>query len=258
MKTMQLQQIFTIAGLKYRELLRERLFIVTVAVAVGLIGLSLILGTLTFDEAQRILADFGLASVEICLVFCSIFLGSFLFAKDIERQTCLVILSRPITRTSYFVGQFLGLASVIFTFAFSLTTVIALLMSESFLLQNWLGVFASLLLKSFFLIVFSLTISLWLKPYLTIVLGFTVYFCGHWLQELNFFAQKTADPVFNFAKDIITYIVPSFYRYNFKSYEFLKNGIPAEAILWMWTHGLLWILIYVVVGIALFRRKQIV
>ena len=89
-------KVWTLARTTLREMLRERVFMVAVLVAIALLGLSFLLGALSFAEQRKILTDFGFLAIQISGLGISLFSGAYLLAKEIEKQTCLLILSRPL------------------------------------------------------------------------------------------------------------------------------------------------------------------
>lgn len=250
--------ILALSLLKFKELIREKIFIVAIVLSLSLVLFSLLLGTLTIEEQTRIIVNFGLSGVELALVVSSIFLGSFSFAKDVERQTCLLILARPVSRSTYFIGQVGGLTLVNLSFIFIIYFVLHLLTGQNYPLSTWFPILLSLTMKCLFLTTFSLALSLILKPYAVSMLSFAVYLGGHWLSEVKFFAKKLENEMMIFLGKIFDYIFPHFYQFNWKSYEYLAEGVPAAHVQWMFIHMLLWTIFYLILGVIIFRRKQIV
>ena len=89
-------------------------------IAVALIALSFLLGALSFQEKQRILAHFGWLAIQLSSLGISLFLGSYWLHNEMDRQTCLLILARPIARDQFLLGKFLGVICLSFIIQFSL------------------------------------------------------------------------------------------------------------------------------------------
>lgn len=253
-----MKSFLALAQLKFQELIREKIFIIAIVLSLVLVLFSLLLGTLTIEERTRVIVNFGLAGVEIALVVCSIFLGAFSFAKDVEKQTCLLILARPVSRTKYLVGQIGGLTLVNLSFLLIIYFVLEVLTGQAYHFSSWFPILLSLAMKCLFLTTFSLAVSLVLKPYAVAMLAFAVYLGGHWLSEVHFFAKQSQNPVMMTLASIFDFIFPHFYRFNWKSFEFLAQGVPSPLLQWMSVHMFLWTAFYLILGVILFRRKQIV
>src|SRR4051812_34634381 len=99
-----MKPVWIIAKNTYREIIRDRILYGIVVFALMLVGLSLALGQLTFAEQAKISADFGFIGIQLSAVVLAIFVGSSLVAKEIEKQTILTLLARPITRTQFLLG----------------------------------------------------------------------------------------------------------------------------------------------------------
>lgn len=252
-------KVLTLASTTLREMLRERIFIVFAMIAVALIGLSVVLGALTFAEQKRIMTDFGLAAIHIASVAISLFVGAYLLAKEIEKQTCLLILSRPITRNQFILGKLLGIVAINTILIFILGLVLSLLIQLSS--QNMLAyikILISLWLESSVLLLFAIMLSLVVRPMLALGGGFIVYFLGHWLGDLSFFAEKSKDEFVILLVKGLHYVTPNFYKMNWKADYFVDNGVPAELFLWMSAQMVAWIFIVLFLTQFLFRRKDIV
>lgn len=252
-------KIITLASTTFREMLRERIFIVVAMIAVALIGLSIVLGALTFAEQKRIMTDFGLVAIHIASISIALFSGAYLLAKEIEKQTCLLILSRPISRNQFIVGKVLGIVAINTILIFCLGIVL------SFLIQlpvahilSYIMVLVALWLEAFVILLWAIMLSLVVRPMLALGGGFIVYLLGHWLGDLVFFAQKSKDEFLVSLVQGLHYITPNFYKMNWKADYFVETGIPGDLFGWMTAQMLAWIVILIGLTQFFFRRKDIV
>ena len=60
-------------------------------------------------ERERILQDVGLAAIRLMSVGIATFVGVGLIHGEVERRTIYTILSKPISRTQFLLGKYLGL-----------------------------------------------------------------------------------------------------------------------------------------------------
>src|SRR5579885_2013177 len=63
-------------------------------------------------RADRIILNFGMTAVHLSCVMVAIFTGANAIGREFERRTFFVALSRPISRFSFTVGKYAGLAMV--------------------------------------------------------------------------------------------------------------------------------------------------
>jgi Cu-processing system permease protein len=108
-----MRNLFTISLVTVREVLRRRLQVNLLFFGIVLVAASHIVGTLTLGEGYRILADLGLTSMQLIGVLVAVFVGSNLVSGDMERRVLHAVLAKPISRSGYLLGRYLGLAIVL-------------------------------------------------------------------------------------------------------------------------------------------------
>jgi Cu-processing system permease protein len=108
-----MRHLVAIALVTVREVLRRRLQVNLLFFGVLLVGASHLAGSLTLGEGYRILADLGLTAMQLIGVLVAVFVGSNLVSGDMERRVLHPILAKPISRSGYLLGRYLGLAVVL-------------------------------------------------------------------------------------------------------------------------------------------------
>ena len=106
-------RIFAIASVTVREALRRKVQVNLLLFALLLVVVSLVVSTLTLGESHRIAADLGLTTMEAMGSLIAIFLGASAIAGDIERRVVYPIIAKPISRSGYLLGRYLGLAATL-------------------------------------------------------------------------------------------------------------------------------------------------
>ena len=111
-----MQRVLAVAVNTFREAVRDRVLYGVLGIATFVLLFTLVLAEVSLDQRQRIVLDIGLASISFFSVVVSIFLGSSLLYKEIERKTLYVILPKPIQRYEFLVGKYLGIVLTAFVF----------------------------------------------------------------------------------------------------------------------------------------------
>ena len=93
----------------FREAVRDRVLYLILAFAVVMILASVLLSLITVGSEQKIIEDFGLAMNALFGTATSLLLGLGLVYKEIERKTIYTLLSKPIRRSEFLLGKYLGL-----------------------------------------------------------------------------------------------------------------------------------------------------
>jgi ABC-type transport system involved in multi-copper enzyme maturation permease subunit len=99
-----------VAAVTLRELLRRKVQLNLLVFGTLLVVSSYVMSLLTLGFMRRILADFGLSAMELAGTLLAIFLGATVVAGDVEKRVVYPILAKPVSRTQYVVGRWLGLS----------------------------------------------------------------------------------------------------------------------------------------------------
>src|SRR5688500_6477633 len=93
----------------FKESVRDRVPYNLALFAVLLISSSYLIGQLTAGQDVKIIKDLGLAATAVFGLFISIFIGSGLESKEVERRSIYSLLAKPISRPQFVLGKYAGL-----------------------------------------------------------------------------------------------------------------------------------------------------
>ena len=102
-------KIRAIAGITFKEAKRDRiLYLLFFFAALG-IAASRVLAILTVGDRIKIIKDVGLASIGLFGVLMAILIGTGLVYKEIDKKTIYTLLAKPLHRSEFILGKFVGL-----------------------------------------------------------------------------------------------------------------------------------------------------
>ena len=104
-----MNRVISVAHNTFIEAIRDRVLYSLVIFAVLMILSSLIIGTISGEQYNKIVKDLGLTAISIIGIMLSIFLGMGLVYKEIEKKTVYNIFSKPIRRYEFILGKYLAL-----------------------------------------------------------------------------------------------------------------------------------------------------
>lgn len=250
--------IFVIALNSLREFIRDKVVLLSAFIAGLLILLSLFLGSLSFGEQERILADFGMTAIHLAGLGISVFFGSFVIHRELERQTCLLVLARPVDRAQFILGKYFGILMLNTIIWLILSVVLYSLLGFKFQIGYYFLVLTGIWVEQAVLTSISLSASTFLRPSVALFACLTVFFAGNSLDEAIFFMKKTNIEIYITISKVVEKILPNFFEMNWRSTYFLEKGVPLDQFLWVLFHGLGWIMLPLSFGIIVFRRKDLV
>lgn len=253
-----MKRIYVIAKNTFREVYRDRFFMVILLLAIGLFLLSFVLGTLSFAEQLRILFNMGLTAIHIVMLGLAIFMGSFSVSRELERQTFTTVLARPISRSEFIVGKALGVFLVLLLSLVSLGLLLYLILPGTVPSVVFSKIIFGILCEGAILLVMAQFFSLLLRPNVAVFGTFSIFLMGHWLEELAYFAKKSESGAYQIFAKSMKVIIPNLQDLNWRSFHLLDEGIKNESLLWALAHTVGWVGILLVLTQMVFKRRNFV
>lgn len=234
--------IGVIAVNAFRESLRDKILYNLVLFAGLLIGLSVLLADLSITEHHKVIADMGLAAINLIGVIIAIFVGISLVNKEIERRTIYTIMARPISRAFFIMGKYLGLALTLF--------VNLAIMMAVFLLTLWLYhvpiqpsffqavalIFVEILMVTAIALFFSTFTSTTLSAIFTLGL----YVIGHLTTDLRSMVANSESGAVKGVVDLLYYLCPNLEMLNIKGQAAVGLAVAPEYLMLASLYGVLY------------------
>ena len=122
-----MKKILLVASNAFLEARRDRVLYSLALFALLMILSSLVFSSISAEQYNKIVKDFGLTAISIFGILISIFLGTSLVYKEIEKKTVYNIFSKPIERYEFIIGKYLGLALTILIITVSMCLILFLI-----------------------------------------------------------------------------------------------------------------------------------
>jgi Cu-processing system permease protein len=136
--------VLAIASVTLRELLRRKVQVNLLVFGTLLVLSSYVISLLTLGYMRRILSDLGLTSMQAIGILLATFLGASVVAGDVERRVLYPVVAKPVSRTEYLLGRYLGLAvALLLNLAVMAVALAAMLVFEAGDLSTLDGTFAA-------------------------------------------------------------------------------------------------------------------
>jgi len=241
-----------------RENLRDKILYNLLVFALLLMGGSVLLADLTIMEHRRIVTDMGLATMNLAGVVIAVFVGIGLVGREIDRRTVYTILARPISRTQFVLGKYLGLVltlliNVLFMVAVFLVTLWAYSTPLHAALFQAVGlIFVELLLVTALALFFSTFSTATLSAIMT--LGF--YIIGHLTTDLKGLGENSRHAAVQAVVTWLYYVCPNLEVLNVKG-QASTNGLVEMSYIGMASmYGLLYAALLLTAACAIFRHRD--
>ena len=255
----------------FKESVRDRVLYNLVLFAILLMASSFLIGQLTAGQDVKIIKDLGLAATAVFGLFIAVFIGIGLVSKEVERRSIYSLLSKPISRTQFVIGKYVGLvltlavnvgimtAALYVVLAYMTSTAPAEVRAvwetpgvDPRLLAAVLLIFVELMIVTAIALFFS-TFS---SPILAAALTFGLYIVGHFNADLKNFDRVVESPAAVWLARGMYHIVPDFSAFDVKTA--VVHGLPVQTGYLASTvaYGLAYIAAVLAVSVVIFLRRD--
>jgi len=108
----------SVAKLTFRELLKEKSFLGLLGAEVFLLFISKLISSVVAGDTVKVAMDFALAFFFFTVALYSIFASVGSTFRDVSDKVVYLILSKPLKRSDYVLGKFLGCTGAVALFTF--------------------------------------------------------------------------------------------------------------------------------------------
>ncbi len=250
--------IGVIAVNAFRESLRDKILYNLVLFAGLLIGLSVLLADLSITEHHKVIADMGLAAINLIGVIIAMFVGISLVNKEIERRTIYTIMARPISRSFFIMGKYFGLALTLLVnmsvmlAVFLLTLWLYHIPIEQSLFQAVQLMFVEILVVTAIALFFSTFTSSTLSAIFTLGL----YVIGHLTADLRAMVANSEGMIGKVVVDLLYYLCPNLEMLNIKGQAAVGVAAAPEYMLLASLYGLLYAGVLLTGACLVFQRRD--
>ncbi len=108
-----MDRILAIAGNTLRETNRNRVMYVLLLFAVLMILGSVTMGKLALQDPAILIKDLGLSAISLFGMIIAVYLGVTVVHRELEQKTVYFIIPKPLHRTEFLLGKFLGMVATL-------------------------------------------------------------------------------------------------------------------------------------------------
>ena len=225
-----LSRILAIATNVFREVIRDRILYLIGLYAAGLFLANQLLPQIAAATEHKILLDLALAAMPVLGLIVSIFLGTNLVNKEIEKRTVFVLIAKPVSRAEFIIGKHWGLSAVLAVLITAMSAIaVATLFAAKipFSLPNLLISSGFLFLQLSLVSAIAILFSVFTSSLLAMLLTFGVYLMGQLSQDIVKFGRITKNPAIEAATQGLYLVLPDLARLDLKN-QAVYNLMPSS------------------------------
>lgn len=253
-----MQKTSVVAKITFKELIRKRILLLAIIFGLLLVGSSLFLSPLAVGARQKIVLDVGLASISIIGVIATVLLGGALLHEEIDRKAIYVVLSKPISRSSFVAGKLIGLVSAV-SLVFAAMAAVLVVMTYAGGAYPGAAIFASIYLSFLEMaVIASLVIffSTFTTPMLTAFFALGFFAAGSLSNDLLAFARTFGGTGTKIATWFFYYLLPNLKVFNLRHEAVHNLPFKASDLALATCYAVVYIAATLYLACLLFRRRE--
>ncbi len=202
----------------FRESRRNRVTLVIFLFAFVMIFSATFALELTVATFDRVMTDLGLGVMALITSFLAIFLATGLIPREIERRTIFMVVSKPISRSMFVVGRFLGNMLTLYAVLAMMTVLFfaQLELGHSSVSQPHVTAVIGLAFELLVISAFSFLFASMSSQFVASVISVGLYFLGHLSSDLYQMASRSKSEVMGAVAKAAYYVLPNLDRLDYR------------------------------------------
>ena len=263
-----------IAVITVKEGVRNRAFYGITLIALMLSLANYLISGMIPQEVGKVSVDIALSTVSFAGLLLVFFVGINLITKDLDRRTIYIVLSRPVSRSQYVIGKFIGMALLIIAVVLCLsifTTATIWLLKVSypgyFPRFSWNMVLLAISFITLSLVLLSAVsfffASFTSSSFLTLILTMISYVIGQSLNDVKALVEGPSaagivpSPVIVKLVQTAYYLFPNLSLFDIKTQAAHSLPLAPSYIFWTAIYGLVYTVLVISAAAFLFRKKEL-
>jgi ABC-type transport system involved in multi-copper enzyme maturation permease subunit len=256
---MNILRIWAIAVNGFREVIREKILYIIGLFALFMLAAWRLLPEVSATTESKIIVDFGLALIHILSVIVTVFVGTGLINKEIEKRTVLVLIPKPITHAEFIIGKHLGLGGVLTVLVSIMTVIYFAVLTVTrieFPANSIMISLVFLILELLLISAVALLFGVFTSSVLATLLTFAVYFVGHLSQDIVKLGEISKNPSLQNITEKMYLILPDLSRLDLKN-QAVYNFLPTpDKLIENAGFGIIYTVLMLCLTILIFSRRQ--
>ena len=237
-----------------------------------MMAFTVALSGMIMRDVGKVATDFALSTATFAALLVVLFVGITILARDLERKTVYLALSRAVPRSRYLLGRYVGLALLQFAIMLLLLQAsLATLLLVRQLYPDFFGtvslwlvglahlfILLQMLLLTALSMLFSLVAS---SPFVTFLLTTLTWLIGSSTQEVKLLIESASpdkiSPALKLLVQLAYYLFPNFALFDLKATAAHGLDINAASLGFSLLYGLGYSITVLSVAIMLFRRREL-
>ncbi|MEO0987184.1 MAG: ABC transporter permease subunit [Cyanobacteria bacterium J06639_14] len=258
---MSLSRIWVIASNVFKEVIRDRVLYLIALYAVLLLAVAGLLPQIAAGAQDKITLDLGLAGIHLLGLIVTVFVGTSLINKEIEKRTVQILITKPISRLEFIVGKHLGLSAVLAVLLALLTAIYLGILAINQIAFSWTSIWLAVLftfIEMALLTAFAMLFGAFTSSLLATLLTLAIYFMGHLSGDIVALGQLSENAGLQRIANSLYLVLPDLERLNIRNEAVYGLSLLPSALelISHLAYGLFYIVLLLTLSVIVFARRQ--
>ena len=269
-----MKSVYALALITFKEGIRNRSLFGIALLALFLFGLNITVAGFFMRDIGKVTVDMNLTALTFAGLLLVFFVGVNLMAKDIDRKTIHLVLSKPLSRGQYIWGKYLGI--LFFVTVSLLLLLVCSALTVALLKGLYSNYFAGFSWSVFFIAGFFVLLKFWVlaavvvffsaitsSSLITLIFSLAGYVAGVTIEEVIFYIQsefaaqeRMISASLQTFLEVISYILPNFAVFDFTIEAAHGLAINSSRLLLSGGYGVVYTVILLLLASFIFQRRE--
>ncbi len=252
-----INSIWAISKNTFKEVTRSRVLNIILVVAVLLVVAISLASSISLDQDAKIIKELGLTIIFLLSTLIAIYVGTNLIYQELARKTIYQILTKPVGRSEFVVGKFIGLGLVMLMIIGLLGIVLMGLIKFNHQPWDWLILEALALNYVEILIVISLSImfSAFTSPLASAIYTLAIFLIGHSASTLKYIIDTNHQIFIQWPLTAFYYVI-NFEKFNIRNGVVYGLGLNGIESFWAILYAIFFMALMLSLAIKIFEAQE--
>ncbi len=250
--------VLYIAAQTFKEIYQSKILVNILFLGFFLFLVTYVVSEFSYGVANKVTLDIGLGTLSLSGTAIALFLGATLIQKEIASRTLYMVISRPVSRTTFLIGKMMGLAGILLI---NIMLLFSILILFYFLLDGhynylipWslLYIYLESLLVMFIVVFFSLISN----NIIAVLSTLTIFIAGHGIQSVRETSLYGNDHMLRGIVDFYSKVAPDFSRLNIKNFVLYEKFLETNLLFSSLIYASFWIALFLILSSLVISKKE--
>lgn len=225
--------VWVIAKNSYKEIIRDRLLYGILLIGVLVTASCFFLATISLEQNARIMQNIGMAAITLFSLFICVFVTTNSMAKDLDRRALYLLFSKPISKSQYVIGKYLGMILLLLTTLGILggIFIFGALFTDRSIISPSLVNLAFAFMELSLMIALGVLFASFTAPLNASLYTLALYLIGHSMDMLKKYAFTSGSKLSIWMTDFCYYLLPNLEKFNVRASNLYHLEIPSGYIM---------------------------